>query len=97
MSTARDTVLPGLGLTLGFSISYLSLLVLIPLSALLFRTASLSPADLAAAVASPRALAAYRLSFGASAAAAAVNAGFGPFNCFEASTRSSFVAERQRA
>jgi sulfate transport system permease protein len=70
-------VLPGFGLTLGFSILYLSLLVLIPLSALFFRTASLSLADFVAAVGSPRALAAYRLSFGASLAAAAVNAVFG--------------------
>jgi sulfate transport system permease protein len=70
-------VLPGFGLTLGFSILYLSLLVLIPLSALFFRTASLSLEDFAAAVFSPRAVAAYKLSFGASFAAAAVNAVFG--------------------
>jgi sulfate transport system permease protein len=77
MAASRNGVLPGFGLTLGFSILYLSLLVLIPLSALFFRTASLSAADFFAAVASPRALAAYELSFGASAAAALVNAVFG--------------------
>jgi len=77
MASARNRVLPGFGLTLGFAILYLSLLVLLPLSALLFRTASLSLADFAAAVASPRALAAYRLSFGASFVGAAVNAVFG--------------------
>jgi sulfate transport system permease protein len=70
-------MLPGFGLTLGFSILYLSLLVLMPLSALFFRTASLSAADFIAAVASPRALAAYRLTFGASLAAALVNGFFG--------------------
>ena len=77
MSRSRRNVLPGFGLTLGFSIVYLSLLVLIPLSALFFRTASLTLTDFAAAVASPRALAAYRLSFGASLAAAGVNTIFG--------------------
>ncbi|MFI5315219.1 MAG: sulfate ABC transporter permease subunit CysT [Myxococcota bacterium] len=77
MARSRRNVLPGFGLTLGLSVVYLSLLVLIPLSALFFRAASLSLADFAAAVASPRALAAYRLSFGASLAAAGVNAVFG--------------------
>jgi sulfate transport system permease protein len=70
-------VLPGLGLTLGFSILYLSLLVLIPLSGLFVKAASLSAGELVAAIASPRALAAYRLSFGASLVAAGVNAVFG--------------------
>jgi sulfate transport system permease protein len=77
MATRHNSVLPGFGLTLGFAILYLSLVVLIPLSALFFRTASLSLADFAAAVFSPRALAAYRLSFGASFFAAAANALFG--------------------
>jgi sulfate transport system permease protein len=77
LASHRNSVLPGFGLTLGFSILYLSLLVLIPLSALFFRTASLSLADFLAAVLSPRALAAYRLTFGASFAAAAANAVFG--------------------
>jgi len=70
-------VLPGFGLTLGFTIIYLILLVLIPLSALFFRTASLGPAEFFEAVVSPRAIAAYQLSFGASFAAALVNAFFG--------------------
>jgi len=77
MASRQNSVLPGFGLTLGFSILYLSLLVLIPLSALFFRTASLSLADFLAAVLSPRALAAYKLTFGASLAAAGVNAVFG--------------------
>ena len=76
-SSAKNSVLPGFGLTLGFSILYLSFLVLIPLSALFFRTASLSLEEFFAAVASPRAIAAYQLSFGASFAAAGINAFFG--------------------
>jgi sulfate transport system permease protein len=70
-------VLPGFGLTLGLTLTYLGLLVLIPLAGLFAKSASLGAAELAAAVASPRALASYRLSFGASFAAAALNAGFG--------------------
>jgi sulfate transport system permease protein len=71
------SVLPGFGLTLGLTVTYLCLLVLIPLAALFAKSASLSGSELLAAVASPRALAAYRLSFGASFAAAAANACFG--------------------
>ena len=70
----RRSVLPGFGPTLGFTLVYLSLLVLIPLAGLFAKSASLSAAELLAAVGSPRALAAYRLSFGASFAAAAANA-----------------------
>jgi sulfate transport system permease protein len=70
-------VLPGFGLTLGLTVAYLSLLVLIPLAALFAKTASLSLAELLAAIASPRAIASYKLSFGASFAAASVNAVFG--------------------
>ena len=70
-------MLPGFGLTLGLTVTYLCLLVLIPLAALFAKSATLSPSEFLAAVASPRALAAYRLSFGASFAAAAANAGFG--------------------
>lgn len=73
----RRSVLPGFGLTLGITIAYLSLLVLIPLAGLFWRSASLSGAEFLAAVASPRALAAYRLSFGAAFAAALANAVFG--------------------
>jgi sulfate/thiosulfate transport system permease protein len=74
---AQRSVLPGFGITLGFTIVYLSLLVLIPLAGLFWKSASLSGAEFLAAVGSPRALAAYRLSFGAAFAAAAVNAFFG--------------------
>ncbi|ACB75346.1 sulfate ABC transporter permease subunit CysT [Opitutus terrae] len=80
MSTVARTsrsVLPGFGLSLGFTLAYLGLIVLIPLSAAFIRTAGMSWSDFVAAVASPRVLASYRLSFGASFAAAAVNAVFG--------------------
>ena len=73
----RRSVLPGFGLTLGVTLSYLCLLVLIPLAGLFVKSASLTAGESWAAVASPRALAAYRLSFGASLAAAAANAGIG--------------------
>jgi sulfate transport system permease protein len=70
-------VLPGFGLTLGCSLLYLGLIVLIPLSALVLRTLSLNWPQFWEAVTSPRVLASYRLTFGASFIAAAVNAVFG--------------------
>jgi len=70
-------VLPGFGLTLGFTLTYLSLIVLIPLSALLFKTFSLNWDEFVQAVASPRVMASYRLTFGASFLAASVNLVFG--------------------
>jgi sulfate transport system permease protein len=72
-----QSVLPGFGPTLGYSVLYLSLVVLIPLAALVARSATLSGADFLVAVASPRVLASYRVTFGAALAAAAVNAVFG--------------------
>jgi sulfate transport system permease protein len=69
--------LPGFGLSLGITISCLSLIVLIPLSGLVWKTASLGATELAHAVLSPRALAAYRLSFGAALIAGGVNVVFG--------------------
>ncbi|HSH92366.1 MAG TPA: sulfate ABC transporter permease subunit CysT [Ramlibacter sp.] len=70
-------VLPGFNLTLGYTLLYLSLIVLIPLSALVFKTFSLSWDAFWAAVTSPRVLASYRLTFGASLFAALVNVVFG--------------------
>ena len=70
-------VLPGFGITLGCSLLYLGLIVLIPLSALVLRTLSLSWPQFWEAVTSPRVLASYRLTFGASFIAASVNAVFG--------------------
>ncbi len=79
MATARaqPRVLPGFRLTLGFTLAYLSLIVLIPLGAALLKTAGMSWAEFAEAVAAPRVLAAYRISFLASLAAGAVNGVFG--------------------
>lgn len=73
----KHSTLPGFGLTLGYTVLYLSIIVLIPLSTLVFKTASLSWVEFAEAVLSPRTLAAYRLSFGAAFAAALANAFFG--------------------
>jgi sulfate transport system permease protein len=73
----RRGVLPGFGLSLGFTILYLSLVVLLPLGALVLRSTQLSWDQFAAAVSGPRALAAYRLSFGASLAGALINLIFG--------------------
>jgi sulfate transport system permease protein len=78
MAAARvHRVLPGFGLSLGFTLAYLSLIVLIPLSAVLLRTAALSLDAFWQAVSAPRVVASYRLSFGASLLAAAVNTVFG--------------------
>jgi sulfate transport system permease protein len=71
------SVLPGFNLALGFTLLYLSLIVLIPLSAAFIRTAALSWPEFWAAVTTPRVMASYRLTFGASLAAAFLNAVFG--------------------
>jgi sulfate transport system permease protein len=71
------SVLPGFGLSLGFTVFYLGLIVLIPLSAAFIKTAGMSWDEFVAAVWSPRVIASYRLSFLASFAAASVNAVFG--------------------
>ncbi|MCE9527945.1 MAG: sulfate ABC transporter permease subunit CysT [Planctomycetales bacterium] len=73
----RHSVLPGFNLTLGFSLLYLSLIVLIPLSALFLRSASLSPAEFWKVVTEPRVVASYKVTFGASLIAAVVNSVFG--------------------
>ena len=70
-------VLPGFNLTLGTTLLYLSLIVLIPLSALVFKTFTLSWDQFWSAVTGPRVLASYRLTFGASLFAALVNTVFG--------------------
>jgi len=79
MSSARSSrsVLPGFGLSLGFTLAYLGLIVLLPLAAAFIKTSGMSWNDFTAAVASPRVVASYRLSFGASFAAATLNAVFG--------------------
>jgi sulfate transport system permease protein len=73
----RRSVLPGFGPALGFSLSYLGLVVLVPLSMLFLKTASLSWAEYWAVITAPRVLASYRLSLGASLAGASVNVVFG--------------------
>jgi len=70
-------VLPGFGLSLGFTLFYLGLLVLLPLSAAFIKTAGMSWGDFWTAVASPRVVASYRVSFGISLLAALVNVVFG--------------------
>jgi len=77
LALKRHSVLPGFGLTLGFTLSYLSLIVLIPLAALLLKSAGADAKQLWSALADPRVVASYRLSFGASAVGALVNAVFG--------------------
>ena len=70
-------VLPGFEITLGFTIAYLSLIVLIPLSALVFKTLNLTWEQFWQAVTAPRVVASYKLTFGASFLAACINAFFG--------------------
>jgi sulfate transport system permease protein len=74
---APKRVLPGFKITLGFTLFYLSLIVLIPLSALLFKTFTLTWEQFISAVTSPRVVASYELTFGASFLAALTNAVFG--------------------
>jgi sulfate/thiosulfate transport system permease protein len=70
-------VLPGFGLTLGFTLTYLSLIVLIPLAALVARSMALSWSEFVAAVNTPRTIAAFRLSLFASLIGASINAVLG--------------------
>ena len=73
----KPSVMPGYGLTLGYTLTYLSLIVLIPLAGLLLRPVTLGWQGFWQVVLAPRVLAALELSFGASLIAAAVNAVFG--------------------
>ncbi|HEX5371727.1 MAG TPA: sulfate ABC transporter permease subunit CysT [Aquabacterium sp.] len=73
----RHTVLPGFDLALGLTLLYLSLIVLIPLSATFLRTTELSWVEFVEVVTSPRVVASYKLTFGASLLAALLNAFFG--------------------
>jgi sulfate transport system permease protein len=74
---ARRTLLPGFGLSLGFTLAYLGLIVLVPLSAVFAHAAAIDLPAFIQAATSPRVLAAYQLSFGASLLAALINLGFG--------------------
>src|SRR5450631_1579148 len=73
----RHSVLPGFDLALGFTLLYLSFIVLVPLSAAFLKTATMTWPAFWETVSSPRVLASYRLTFGASLAAALLNALFG--------------------
>jgi sulfate transport system permease protein len=73
----RHSVLPGFDLALGFTLLYLGFIVLIPLSAAFLKTATMTWPAFVEAVSSPRVMASYRLTFGASALAALLNAFFG--------------------
>jgi sulfate/thiosulfate transport system permease protein len=77
MILKQRSILPGFGLVMGFTLLYLSLIVLIPIAALFLRTTSLSWGEFWSTVTAPRVLASYQLSFGASFVAALVNAVFG--------------------
>ena len=73
----RRHVLPGFGLSLGFTLSYVCLLILIPLTGVVLRARSITWPEFVASVTSERALAAFGLSLGAAVVAAVVNAVFG--------------------
>jgi sulfate transport system permease protein len=73
----KPSALPGFGLTLGITVAYLSLVVLIPLAATFLKTATLDWAQFVRAVSSPRVLASYRLTFFSALGGALINAVFG--------------------
>src|SRR6266436_1264985 len=77
MTLKRPSILPGFGMSMGFTLLYLSLIVLIPLSTVFLKTLGIGWRDFWNTIASPRVLAAYRLSFGASLAGAIINSFFG--------------------
>ena len=77
MSSADPRVLPGFKPAISLTVGYVSLLILIPLATLVLNSASLGPAAFWAAVSSPRAIAAYRLSIETALAGGAINAVFG--------------------
>jgi sulfate transport system permease protein len=73
----KGRALPGFGLTMGATLAWLGIIVLLPLVSLFLTSSSLSPAEFWRVVASPRAMAAFRLTFGASLLAALLNGGIG--------------------
>ena len=77
MAEKKFNVLPGFGLTLGYTLAYLSVIVLIPIACLFLRVFEVSWADFWRLATTPRALSAYKLTFGASFIAACINAVFG--------------------
>jgi sulfate transport system permease protein len=77
MILKQRSILPGFGLAMGFTLLYLSLIVLIPIAALFLRTTALNWEQFWTTVTAPRVMASYRLSFGTSLIAALINALFG--------------------
>ncbi|MBU4272181.1 MAG: sulfate ABC transporter permease subunit CysT [Planctomycetes bacterium] len=77
MNLKQHSVLPGFGLTMGFTLFYLGLIVLLPLAGLLLKSATISWDQFYAAVTDPQVAASYKITFGASLVAASVNAVFG--------------------
>ncbi len=76
-NTKSKNILPGFNLSLGYAVLYLSLIVLIPLSATFIKTFTMTWSEFWQAIASPRVVASYQLTFGASFIAASINAVFG--------------------
>ena len=89
----QHSALPGFGLTLGFTLLYLSLIVLIPISMLFFRASTMGWGQFWSTATAPRLMMSYKLTFGASLAAAAVNLVFG-FIVAWALTRYRFPGKR---
>lgn len=89
----HNNVLPGFNLSLGYTLLYLSLIVLIPLAAAFIKTTELSLEQFWAAVSAPRVVATYKLSFGASFLAAVINAVFGLLTAWVL-TRYTFPGKR---
>src|SRR5574343_1669916 len=77
MAAKTHRVLPGFGLSLGYTLVYLSLLILLPLGGMVFKTAELGFSQIMDVALGERSLAAFRVTFGASLLAAVVNAFFG--------------------
>ncbi len=77
LARTQRSVLPGFGLSLGFTLAYLGLIVLVPLAAAFLKTAGMSWPDFWAVASSPRVVASFKVSFGISLFAALVNAVFG--------------------
>lgn len=89
----KRPLLPGFNLSLGYTILYLSLIVLIPLSAVFINTSQLTWSEFWAIVTTPRVIATYKLTFGASLIAALINAVFGLLTAWVL-TRYTFVGKK---
>lgn len=90
---SRRGILPGFGITMGYTMLYLSLIVLIPLSTVFLKAAGMGWSDFLSAAFDPRVIASYKLSFGASFIAALFNSVFGLLVAW-ALTRYSFPGKR---